>query len=142
MTKANYPGKVILFGEHSIVYPGHNAVIIPIDLQARAEAEIIQGEQKIIFQEPNSSWFKEPFECTFESAISTYTMLKDLHSKSEYEEIDRALHEDFGFLRALFGLILIEVRKSSENTIPSFGIILKVNIPYLVLVHLQHIVRP
>lgn len=107
MTKTIAPGKIILFGEHAVVYdiPG---IAAAIDLQTKAEVGSLKGK-KIHLKDPWREVTIEPRE------IEKLTkQLDELIEQQKFEEITKLFQEDKGrALKYVIGSALTEIKPFS-----------------------------
>lgn len=101
--KVSVPGKIILFGEHSVVYPGFNALLSTISLTTEFTSNIIKDNYSEITSGPKTKRF------TLNEAKDMYRKTKYLYDKflidSDISKINHFIGADLNFPKIFIGLI-------------------------------------
>jgi len=85
---ASAPAKIILFGEHFVVY-GEPAIVVAIDRRARAEAELRQ-DRRLRFQSANLNT-----SCYFENGVFKVEQGDAKEAKLKFEPVKLAVEKVF-----------------------------------------------
>ena len=127
MHKVVAPAKVILFGEHSIVYPGNLAVLSSIGLNVTSSAiKSLKNDGKVIFQFKYQGKTKEiPIDIVI--AKINYVQAEKLRNEylisNDFSKLSEFMSIDWGAYYVLIGKI------ASTINLPAINIKVDINIP-------------
>jgi mevalonate kinase len=107
--KATAPGKIILFGEHFVVYPGNKAVISSVGLYANVTAKLCKDPSLVKFSQYKNPTYtnknisfsvSESFEC-YQKTVSLH---KEFQTKQDIAKLNDYMFEDFRFISIICGI--------------------------------------
>lgn len=122
------PGKIILFGEHSIVYPGNLAILSTVGLYVKCKVTTPQTLNEIINLRIN--YLNKIVDVPINISIAKIIYLQAVKLRNEFlvsndiTSLSKFMDLDFGAYFVLIGKIA-----STLRTIPSMNISLDINIP-------------
>lgn len=99
------PAKIILLGEHSVVYPGNSAILTTINLFATFNSSVNNTERfKIVFPQ-----FRGEVEIKLPNAITHYKKAQGLRDSylqtNKIDELSLFVNDGMNFFKILIGLI-------------------------------------
>ncbi|MBD3362643.1 hypothetical protein GF362_02895 [Candidatus Dojkabacteria bacterium] len=128
------PGKTILFGEHTVVYPKYDAILTTINLNSSAEAQITGKNGNINFLEYKNPLYKmKDMSYSQQEIFKTYEQAQKARnnylSGGDFQSLSKVVNEDYGFFKIIFAIALTEIDKHL-GYYPSFNINFNSNLPF------------
>ena len=120
------PAKVILFGEHSIVYPGHVAVLSTIGIYVTTKCERVKNESSVTLTFClTGKKYKKTFDIN--KSIELYQKALNIREKflidGNIKELSELMHNDYGTYKVIIG------RLSKDLNLKGLDLKLDIEIP-------------